>query len=534
MHTTRILLLAGVAAGLAAAGSPVHAADVTPAQASSFETQLRTAVTKVLGPSVKLPERPVHIMADGDHYDIAVPFPIGRLIGLGAPPPPGTAPTSGTAEVTGNAKLGDDGIWTVEHVQLTSPLKFTAMMPVPPSDDDPAAPKTVAVTYTIEQKGQDGRIVWDPSFQTPSTWTASSQATTAHAAGGPIEQDTAIGPTNATTTLRPHGPDRVDLLLAGDLQDYNIDGTKSATPMRIAMKQLHMTSTLGNVSRENGLKLLQSVSTLIASNLPKSSPALNPLVKAVLASMQDLASDFVLDETVEGVSVQISGQNVTMDRLRLGLDARSEAGLIRAGMDFGLGGLSLPDFPLGPFADLLPQRIDIRPVIGGVTAQDLLHMANLATDNIDPSQSDIAAFFSHGGVTGGIESMTVEVGGATFTGHGKVVAAAPTPQSVTGTAELTAENFDALMQKVTAIPALAQQGVPVMVFIKGIGRNVGDKLVWDISYKDNKVLVNNVDLTAMAGAGQPQRSTPSHVTPGGALKQPAHPTAPGQVPSWGK
>ena len=47
-----------------------------------------------------------------------------------------------------------------------------------------------------------------------------------------------------------------------------------------------------------------------------------------------------------------------------------------------------------------------------------------------------------------------------------------------------------------------------MLFIKGIGRNVGDKLVWDISFKDNKVLVNNVDLTAMAGGGQPQRDAP--------------------------
>ena len=536
MRSTRSILLAGVAVGLAATG-PVRAADVTPAQASSFEAQLRDAVSKVLGPSVKLPDRPVRITADGDHYDMAVPFPVGRLVGLGGPSAPGaapgTAPASGMAEITGSAKLGDDGIWTVEHVQLTSPLNFTAMMPVPRSDDDPAAPKTTAVAYTIEQKGQDGHIVWDPTFHTPSTWTASSQATTAHAVGGPIEQDTTVGPTNATTTLRPDGPDRVDLLVAGDMQDYDIDGTKSATPMRVAMKRLRLASTLNNVSRENGLKLLQAMSTLVAANVPKSSPALNPLVKAVLGSLQDLASDFMLDETVEGATVQVAGQNVTMDRLRLEVDARSDAGLLRAGMDFGLGGIGLPDFPLGPFADLLPQQVDIRPVIGGVTAQDLLHMANLATDNIDPSQADITAFFSHGGVTGGIESMTVEVGGATFTGQGKVVATAPTPQSVTGTAELTAENFDALMQRVTSIPALAQQAVPALVFIKGIGRNVGDKLVWDISYKDNKVLVNNVDLTAMAGGGQAQRPAP-RATPGGALKQPARPTAPGQIPNWGK
>jgi hypothetical protein len=164
---------------------------------------------------------------------------------------------------------------------------------------------------------------------------------------------------------------------------------------------------------------------------------------------------------------------------------------------------------------------------------DLLHMASLASENKDPYPADIAALFSHGGITGGIDSMAVDVAGAKFTGSGQVVATGPTPDAVSGTATVTAENYDALMQKVMAMPALAQQAVPVMVFIKGIGRNVDNRLVWDISYKDNKVLINNVDLTAMAG-GRPAAAArpPAPPAPPPGANRPAGTVRP--VPSWAK
>ena len=535
MHTIRMLLLASV--GLAAVGwlpVPARAADATPEQASRYEAELRDTIGKLLGPSIKIPDRPVQMTASGDHYDVAMPVPLEKMLSLGAVSQGAKTPSS-SAQMTGRASLGDNGIWTVQNLAITSPVTFSVMMPVPPSDDK-AAPKITPVTFTMDQKGQDGRIVWDPSFQTPSSWTSSTQSTTVHAKGGPIEQNTTVGPTNATTTLRPSGADRLDMVLDGSLQDYDIDNG-GPMPVSVAMKQLRVASALNGVSRENGTKLIQAMAALIAANPSKTSPTLAPLVKAILAALDDFATDFMLDETVGGLAVQVMGQNVTVDQFRLGLDARSDAGMLRSGITFGMAGIALPDFPLGPFADLVPQRIEIHPVVGGAAAHDVLHMASLAVDDTDPSQADINALFSHGGVTGGIDSMVVEVGGATFTGQGKVVATAPAPQAVTGIFQLTADNFDTLMGKVTAIPSLAQQAVPALVFIKGIGRTVDNKLVWDITYKDGKMLCNNVDLTAMAGIGAAPRQTtpaPNRNTPGGALKQPTRPPGQGQVPSWGK
>jgi len=39
------------------------------------------------------------------------------------------------------------------------------------------------------------------------------------------------------------------------------------------------------------------------------------------------------------------------------------------------------------------------------------------------------------------------------------------------------------------------------VFAKGIGRVVGNQVVWDITYRDNKLLVNGTNLLAMMGGG---------------------------------
>ncbi len=534
-----IPLLASVAAGalfMAAAARPAGA-EATPAQAASMESQIRDTLGGLLGPSIKIGNRPIQVTPEGDHYDLLVDVALDKIVRgsstFAAPE------TTTPLQVTGTAKPGENGIWIVEGIKTNSPLHFTILMPVPPTEGDAGPAKSTPVSYTVEQKGQDGRIVWDPSFQTPSTWTTTTQSSSIHAEGGPIPHDTTIGATNAVTTLRPAGDGRMDVLVNGALQDYDIDGSQSASPLRVAMQRLRVDSAMNSVNRADAVRFIQAITSLIAAKPPADSPALPPLVKAVLATMQDLASSFMLDETIEGMTFQAQGQNVALARARLEMDVRSDQGLMKAGMTLGLEGLGLPNLPLGPMEVLLPRHVELRPVIGGVTAADLLHMANLATDNIDPTPADIAALFSHGGVTGGLDSMTVEVGGATFTGQGSLVATAPSAQAVTGTAQVTATNYDDLMQKVSAIPGMGQQALPVMVFIKGIGRTVDNKLVWDATYKDGKVLINNVDLTAMAaGAGPAPAARPvapaPRPSPGGSLKQPTRPATPGQVPSWGK
>lgn len=563
---SRALVLSGaipcVLSMLVAATGPARAIDATLAEATSLEAAVRDSLATLMGPSIKIGDRPVQLTAAGDHYDVVVPmFRAGQKTSSGVP-------LAQDIRMTGTARPGENGTWIIEGVKLSNPLVFTLDIPVPAGDDAPGgaptgpggakkadkpATKTVPVTYTMDQQGQVGRILWDPSFKTPSTWTTTIQSTTVKSEGGPAATSTVTGPINAVSTLRPAGSDRVDALTEGTIQDYRISSAGGPLGLDVAMKTVRIASALNGVSRARGVALIQAMTTAISTAMTAGKPGQPPevapeMIKAILAALQDFASDYSLDETIDGLIAKSSGQAAALDQLRLGLDAKSDAGMLRAGMTLGMTGLTLPGLDLGDMAALLPRRVLMRPVIGGVAVVDVMRFATLASDNKDPGPDDFAALFSHGGITGGLESMVIELAGATITGQGKVVATGPSPDAITGSATLTAENFDVAMQKVTAIPALAQQAVPVMVFIKGIGRTVDNKLVWDVVYKDNKLLINNVDLTAMAGGGAapapraaarptapaaPSVQAPSVPAPsvGGTAKAPQRQ---GQVPSWAR
>ena len=231
----------------------------------------------------------------------------------------------------------------------------------------------------------------------------------------------------------------------------------------------------------------------------------------MLDALQDFASSMTVDETLEGLKVEAAGVPVTVTTAKLGLDAKSDKGRLQAAMDFGMDGIGFGDVGLGAMQALIPRQVALRPSVSNVDVAALTRMLQAMSEKKDPAQADIAAMFAQGGLVTGLDSFSVDMGGARFKGQGKVTLVGPSAVGMTGTAQIVAEKFDALMQTIQSVPELAQ-GVPVMVFAKGIGRTVGDTLVWDVSYQDGKALVNGVDLTAMAGGGAP--------SPGGAPKGP--------------
>ena len=167
-------------------------------------------------------------------------------------------------------------------------------------------------------------------------------------------------------------------------------------------------------------------------------------------------------------------------------------------MDVGLDGLALPGMGLDVFADLLPNRVALRPTVSHVPVKELLALLQAAGEDrsAKPPPAQVAALFSQGGLKAGLESFALDMGGASFAGKADIDL--PSPNAASGTAQVTATNMDALLAKVQANPALAQ-AVPVIVFAKGIGRTEGGKMVWDMQFDSTKLLVNGVDLLKMAG-----------------------------------
>ena len=58
-----------------------------------------------------------------------------------------------------------------------------------------------------------------------------------------------------------------------------------------------------------------------------------------------------------------------------------------------------------------------------------------------------------------------------------------------------------VLDRVKAVPEF-RGAVPALAFAKGIARTAGERLVWDLTYRDGRMLVNDVDLSAMAGGGR--------------------------------
>lgn len=498
MSVKRVLAVA--LAGLPVLTSPVLAADATPEQAQVLERQIREWVTGLLGPSVKIANRPVVITPEGEHYAVAVPF------GEAADSP----------RLTATARAGDGGRWNIDNIRLPSPAEFRLNLPQPGDKDSKSAVMT-PTTYKLRIGQQTGQILYDPSFATASTLNSTLQDMDLAASSETMQQTSHLDRSATTSILRPAGTGRVDLLTDGSLEGYRINSkSKDGEELDISMGRVRLTAQVSGVSSNRAVQILQAL-IQVGAAVPTgmkgdgSAPKMDEKsVQVLLEAVADFASGLSFDETVERLSVSYGGMGGSLAALRLGLGAKSERGLLQARMDVGAEGLSLPDLQLGPMAQLIPSKVALQPAVSGVAVADLLRLAKASENGRTPAPADIQALFSHGGISAAVESFGIEVAGASFGGMGKLVFTSP--EAFSGTAQITATNLDLLQQRVASAPELAQ-GLPILILAKGIGRAVENRVVWDVTYRDGRVLVNNQDLTAMFGGSSPTDASKSPARP---------------------
>lgn len=484
---------------LAAAIPQVHAADITSDQAKALETQVRSWAQDLLGPSARVADRPVQVTPEGDHYQLAIPIKVTRGF------------TRDTIMLTGSARPASGGRWTIEDVRFPSPSSFTLQVPAPPKADQTTPEPPIPVDYTVTVGSQENQGVYDPSFKTPSTLTTSLQDLKVAATSALTDQITTVKRLAGINTLRPSGTDRTDLIVDSTVEGYALSSKLGDNQkVDVAAGKVRVTGEVTAVSRDRIAQVIPVLVRLtggVAPGLPKPggkaptpAPSIDPqLLRILVQSLQDFASELTLDETVDGITMHYGPYGGAASQLRIGIGAKSDGGLLQAHMDLGLDGLALPDLPLGEMAGLLPRKIALRPVLSGVPTQQLLQLLAAGNSNGADPPPEFAALFSRGGVSAGLESFAVDVGGTGFAGMGAVMIASP--QQMTGQGQVIATNFDDLMQRASSIPELAGT-LPVLVFAKGMGRAVENRLVWDITYRDDKLLVNGTDLSAMAGGGR--------------------------------
>jgi len=498
MHSTvpAALLAAFLSAAVV---TPAVAADISAAQADALQERMQSWLRGVLGPDI---DPAVQVRSEGDHYRIESPF--------GSP----RAGQPGPVTLSASARPADDGRWTFEGPELPSPAHFTMSLPAPPGNGTaPGVP--TPVEYTITASSQDSRGTYDPSFATPSTFTSTGRDIQVRAQSTSADQLTKIGQSSSTSTLRPSGTDRVDLTGENTTEGYaSVSRSQDGQPTGISTQHAQGAIEISALSRGRAAIMLPAVIRIASSFLvatpsrgaaPAASAMVDPqLLRTILQSLHGLASGFAMDQTFDGVAMRSGTHGGAASQFRIGMKAKSDGGLLQASMDLSLDGIVLSDPALGAMADLLPTKVALRPVLTGVSTEEALRWLDAMGDEKGARPPGFATLFRHAGVSAGLESFALDVGGANFAGTGKLTTASG--GDLAGQAQITASNFDDLIARVNAVPELA--GVrPALIFAKGVSQTVEGRLVWNLAYRDNKLLVNGTDLSAMTG--QPSaRGTP--------------------------
>ena len=289
---------------------------------------------------------------------------------------------------------------------------------------------------------------------------------------------------------------------AGQFADRN--GVRS----EVTAARLHASGTLTGVSADALQRISAKMNTGPRLSVPPRgtppSPAETARLRELLLASQGLLTGADLVEEADGLKFDVSGHAGGLGKVTLSFGGQAPQDLLTASFGVTLEGLRLDDLP-PQFAAYLPSRISFRPVASNLSVADLTKLAldalspnapvDPATGKPAPPIGDYQALFSHGGIQVGFEQLGIDMAGAQFAGNGSFTLTGP--QSVNGAAEITAHGLDDLITHLQSDP-VAAQAAPVIILLKGIAKTTPDGAIWQITMQDNKVLVNGLDVAALA------------------------------------
>jgi hypothetical protein len=476
-----------------------RADDIGPDQAKALQQQLKDWFASLL-PGVTMPDTPLQITGEGDHYRVTWPIP-----GLDSP--------GGGVAVTALVKPLDGGRWSIDALSLPDTANFTVTVP-------DAIDKAAGGPTKVEMKvgKQDSHGVIDPALTTPSTMQFDARDLTVNTDSPTQHQEQRIDRYAAATRLQPTANGRLDLDL-----EATMEGWKSAARVNgnaavaFGARQMNASGKIDGVNRDRVARLLTSITALIGTLPPDvlDKGAKTDLPAATRAQLHELVEDLAdvltsvrLQESVDGLQVEVAGMGgVGLQHLLVGFGGEAPDGRLHIWFDIGLDGLNTPSLPPAMTA-FLPHHVALRPSLSGVQTADITKLALDATaaDADTQLQPDIDAIFAHGGVDVGLETLAFDIGPAKLEGVGHLVALSE--KSWRGEARLSATGFDQLTEQAKSTPEL-QQALPFLVMLRGLARPDGERLVWNVVSEAGSLVVNGMDLSQLGGGKpRPKRSVP--------------------------
>ena len=466
-----------------------------PSGAQALQKQIETTLQPLAKEPAPALDQVTKVAIDGKHYSATV--------GL-APFFAGLKPADAAATATLRPLNG--GGWIVEDAQLPPDFEFITRERARVDDAAPATPLTA--TYQVKLGAQDEHETLDANGLVTSGSGAIASVDIVKT-GGLGASLVHLGRISNQTNLHASTPGHYD-----GLTDVAVDGyagqyaARNGVRSEVTATRLHVSGTLTGVSAD----ALQRISAIMSTG-PKLSvpPPGTPPSPAETARLRDLllaseglltGADFV--EEADGLKFDISGHAGGLGKVALSFGGQAPQDLLTANVGVTLDGLRLDDLP-PQLAAYVPSHISFRPTASNLSVADLTKLARDALSPngpIDPSTGkpsppigDFQALFSHGGIQVGFDQLAIEVAGAQFAGNGSFTFIGP--QSVNGAAQVTARGLDDLITRLQSDP-VAGRAAPYVILLKGIAKTTPDGAIWQITIQDNNVLVNGLDLAALA------------------------------------
>jgi hypothetical protein len=440
-------------------GAPaVRAEPASAAQAQALMTQIEPLVGGLFGRAAGVPL----ISPDGDHYRVAVP--------LGA-----------TNQATARLAPLGAGRWALDDITLPSPLHLSAAPPL----------QIEAVIGA-----QNAHAVIDPSFASPSRLSAYADGIDVQSIDGPQSTAQHANALELAMAVLPADAQHVDIT-----QTVNADGLSAklhdggADTMEMEALHLHLAGHLDRIKLDQVGPALAALREL--AGLSRGDPA---AVGALILALRDIASGGEIEESVDALHAAWGGQAGSADHVAVRFGATVPDGMLAASLDLAIDGAALEMLP-PDVAALVPTHFKLQQSISGIRVADLAQLALVAAAPDDAAQRDaaIGALFAHGPISMDLTSLSFDIGPALLAASGKVVIAGPSVAA--GAVRITAENFDALMQQVRRDP-LTDLAYPMLVLARGLGKPVGDEMVWDVTSADGQLRINDTDLGSLLSGGR--------------------------------
>ncbi len=467
----------------------VSAQSIGPQQAQALKQQLQDWLAGLLGPSVKLPDLPLRIEGEQDHYKLTWP-----LTGL---------ETTGDPALTAIAKPMDGGRWSLENLQAPPSGNFTITMPDAP-DSPVSGPLKMA--YTVGRQDTHGMI--DPSLGSGSTLHSELRDVAVSTDSATQHQEQHFDRWSMDTSVKPAASGRLDFV-----SDAAMDGWRSATKLQdgtaiaLAAQSMHAVGEIDGINRDKFGGLITATGGLIGA-LPNDAttlgadipPAAMMQLHLMAAAMLDLMTTVSVQETLDGLQIEVASMGgLTVKHFLFGFGGEAPDGKLHAWIDIGIDGLDSPTLP-PKIAAYLPKHFEIKPSLSGIRTADIEKLAADATDG-KPDESQLAPELTAmlaNGASLGVDSMAFDLGPAKFNGTGR--ATMQSADNWHAESRVTATGLDDLVAAAQKNPDLAQ-AVPFLIMARGMAKPEGDHLVWQIVSDGNKITVNGVDLSALGGGG---------------------------------